>query len=327
MTEAANNGGNFIDSLAERFAGVLAQSRHDLLHLSNLHHDFVRVALAAIDAPKGLTSPQRPGSGEIVPHLVLEGLKLADNDRRMLAAAWLSLFGYMCIVDHELDQKGYLNAQSSIAASALLGWGVATLGRFTAGTPFADVFLDNINRAFAGQYRDLSVRGDVSSDRLRSDSDKNRALVAAIAGFCASAGMQDDHLIRSAEQVLGTFQILDDLQDLQEDYGEDNATIFVRIAKECAATVEPLTRSAMYKAVIHDSRSKDAMLQATDGIDKALLMLDANRDQLLITFFSELRERTTGVIEALEAVQRAPSAENEHLAVDRIGRVFMSSAS
>lgn len=320
---AATNPNSSIDALAEKFADALNQSRYDLLHLSNLHPDFVSECWAALDVSTARS--QRPPAGAIVPHLVLQGLKLADNDRRMLAAAWLALLGYMCIVDHELDKKGYLNGRALIAASALLGWGVATLGRYTVGTPFANVFVDNINKAFAGQYEDIRVRRYENADRRRSDADKNRALVAAIAGFCAAAQLTDDRLIRSAEAALGTFQMLDDLQDLQEDNSEDNATIFVRIARECASAAAPLTQTEMYSAIIRDPRTKDAMLQVADGIENALLMLDSNRDQGLIAFFSELRNRNAALIRALDDYQRDPSPVKEPAIMHQIEGMYLSS--
>lgn len=210
----ASNRANPVYALAAEFAEPLRQSRDDLLQFSQLHPDFVRECLAAIDAKKARM--HGPVTGELFPHLLAQGLKLDDKDRRVLAAAWLALYGYICIVDYELDQKGHLGGRLSIAASALLGWGVTTLGRYTAGTPYANVFSDNVNKAFAGQYEDIRLRGSAEADREQSDIDKNRAFVAAIAGYCAAAGEWDDRLIRSAELLIRPFQILDDLQDLQE---------------------------------------------------------------------------------------------------------------
>lgn len=319
----ADTQSSLVDSLADQFAGPLLQSRRDLLDLSNLHPDFLKACSAFINT----TSPQRkgPSSGEIFSHLVMKGLELPDNDRRMLAAAWLALHMYMSVVDHELDQKGYLDGPSLIAASALMGWGVATLSRYTAGTPFASVFTDNINKAFAGQYDDMRIRSDKNADRRSSDSDKNRALIAAVAGFSAAAGISDDRLIRSAEALLGTFQILDDLQDLQEDCGEDNITVFVRIARECASAAAPLTRSQMYSAIIRDPRTKEALQKAAEGIEKALLMLDGDRDRVLVEFLIKLRVRNTALVQALADYQRDPSVIKEPEVLSQIKEMFMSS--
>jgi hypothetical protein len=308
---------DLVSQLASQYTGSLQ-------HLSNLHEDFVATAFTAIDASRARI--QRPPTGEILPHLVVQGLSLDDKDRRAVTAAWLALFGYICIVDHELDQKGYMNAASSIAASALLGWGVATLGRYTAGTPFDNVFLDNINRAFAAQYKDISVRGEVTADRDDSDADKNRAIVAAMAGFSAASRQPDDRLVRAAEAMLGPFQILDDLEDLQEDHGENNVTIFVRIVRECVAAAKPLTRSDMYGAVIRDSRTLAALQRAMDGADKALLILDQKRDHVLIAYIGELRRRNAALISALVDYQRDPSPVKEPEIMRQIEQVASSSA-
>jgi hypothetical protein len=305
--------------LAAKYAGQLAQSRQDLLDLSNLHPDFVKDCLAAIDTSRARL--RRAPTGEIFPHLVAQSLLLDDRDRRLLMAAWLALFGYICLVDHEFDQKGYLSGRTSIAASALLGWGIATIGRYAAGTPFADAFLNNVNRAFIGQYEDIKSRGDAGSDRTLSDIDKNRALVAAAAGFCAAAREPDDRVVRAAEALLGPFQILDDLEDLQEDHGEDNVTVFVRIVRECISTAMPLSRNAMYGAIIRDSRTRDAMMRAAEGIDRAILLLDWKHDHALVAYISWMRDRTAAVIRALEDYQRAPSPIKEPEVIRQIEQV------
>ncbi len=309
--------------LAEKFSGPLSQSRTDLLEFSHLHQDFIDSCFAAIDAKK--LRLDGPVTGEIFPHLVAEGLKLADKDRRIVAAAWLALYGYICLVDYELDQKGYLNGPSSIAASALLGWGVATLGRYTAGTEYASIFLDNINRAFAGQYEDIIVRTDPYADRARSDMEKNRAVVAAIAGFCAAAGESDDRLIRSAEAMLGPLQLFDDLQDLQEDYHENNITPFVRIVQDCIAAALPLTQTEMYRVLIKDQRTSSLLRRAAGAVERAILILDADRDQALVAYLAELRDRNGALIRALADYQIEPPLITEPEVMQRIEQIATAS--
>jgi len=314
-----NDESNPAMSLAARFAGPLSQTYEDLSRLSRLHPEFVKECLTAIDVSRARL--RRPSTGEIFPHLVAQSLTLDDKDRRALMAAWLALLGYICIVDHELDQKGYITGQKSIAASALLGWGVATLGRYTTGTPFASVFLDSINRAFAGQYEDIQLRSSTDADRQRSDKDKNRACLAAVAGFCAAAREPDDHMVRSAEALLGPFQILDDLEDLEEDEGQENITIFVRIAREYISTVKSPSRMEMYRAIIGDARTVSALRRAAAGFEKALLLLDSRRDLALIEYIGEMRIRTIDLVSVLDDYQRDRSPIKEPEIMRRIEQV------
>ncbi len=317
MTEALDQSNPAL-RLTTELAGELAQTRDDLVRFSKLHPDFVKDCFAAIDASKARL--RRLTVGEIFPHLVAKGLTLDDGDRRTLAAAWLAMFGYILLVDHELDQKGYLDGRASIAASALLSWGIATGGRYVAGTPYADVFMDNVNRAFAGQYEDIRVRGQLNADRRQSDADKNRAFVAAIAAFCAAARESDDRLIRCAEAMLGPFQVLDDLEDLEEDFGENNITAFVRIVKEAVSATAP-TRTDMYRAIMNDPRTVTTLRRAGDGAEKAILFLDPLRDQALIANLCELRECNAALISALEDYQRNPSPVTEPEVMRRIEQV------
>jgi hypothetical protein len=303
-------------------AGPIDQARADLPEFSHLHREFVRECLAAVDAKKERMGG--PVIGELFPHLLAQGLKLKDKDRRLLAASWLALYGYICIVDYELDQKGHLSGRLAIATSALLGWGIATLGHYTASTPYADVFVDNINKAFAGQYEDIKTRRSAAGDREQSDIDKNRAFVATIAGYCAAAGEGDDSLIRSAEALIRPFQILDDLQDLQEDYGENNLTPFVRIVTECVSAAQPLDRPSMYRALIKDSRTIGLVARAKNGVEEALLLLNADRDQSLISYIVALRERADALIQALEDHQRDPAAITEPEVMQRIEQIATS---
>jgi len=236
-------------------AGFVGQSRQDLREFSNLHHDFIDACFAALDAKKD-PFPERMLGWGIFPYLVTRSLHLDDEKRRMLAAACVALSGYTYILDGELDRKGYLDARLSIAASALFGWAITTLGRYTAGTQFADVFVDNINRAFAGQYEDMQARCAPEASRARSDVEKNRGYVAAAAGFCGAGRESNDRLIRMVETLIGPMQIWDDFHDVEEDCREGNLTAFVRILSECSAAVQPLVNSeAMYGALIRDART------------------------------------------------------------------------
>jgi len=320
MTTAIDQSDQY-SRLANEVAGFVRQSRDDLVHLSNLHPDFVEACFAALDAKK--KELREPVLGwEIIPHLVARSLTLDDQNRRMLAAACVALSGYTYILDGELDQKGHLGGRLSIAASALLGWAIATLGHYAAGTPFANVFLDNINRAFAGQYEDIKVRGDVDANRTRIDVEKNRGFVAAIAGFSAAGGESNDRLVRMVETLIGPMQIWDDFQDIEEDYHEKNLTPFVRIYGECVSAAEPLLSSdAMYGALIRDPRTTGLLKSAQAGLEDALLLLDINRDQSLIAYIGELRDRNAALISALNDFQHEPPLVAEAFVVRRLRRI------
>jgi hypothetical protein len=308
--------------LANEVAGLVGQSRQDLRELSNLHPDFIEVCFAALDAKKK-PLPAAVVGWEIFPHLVARSLDLDDQKRRTLAAACVALSGYSHILDDELDQKGYLDGRVSIAASALLGWAIATLGRYTAGTPFADVFVDSVNRAFAGQYDDMRIRSATQSDRTRSDIEKNRGLVATMAGFCGAGGESNDRLVRMIETLIGPMQMWDDFQDIEEDYREGNLTGFVRILSDCATAVQPLIDSdAMYGALIHDPRTTALMKRIQVGLADALLLLDANRDQSLIAYLGELRDRIADLTSALDDFQRDPPLVAEGFVVRRVRRIL-----
>jgi hypothetical protein len=309
MTMPADRQPNLRDRVAKDFSHLLRQSRDDLRSESGLHADFVAQCIEAVDAKKERLGG--PVTGEMIVHVVATSLKLDDKDRRLLAAAWLALYGYICLVDFELDQRGFLNARTSIAASALLGWGIATLGRYTSGTKYASVLADNINLAFSGQYQDLAIRAGDPRDRQQSDVDKNRAIVATVAGFCAAAGEDNDRLIRAMEAMLGPFQLFDDLQDLQEDFQENNVTALVRIVTNCADVLGLTTQAAMYRALIRDAKTIKLLTQAGEGIDQSLMLLDASRDQALITYLHGLRSCNIALIHALDEYQRDPIAIRE----------------
>ncbi len=322
MTET-NDQSSPAHRLAEKFAGPLSQSRTDLLQFSHLHQDFIDRCFAAIDAKK--LRLEGPVTGEIFPHLVAEGLKLEDKDRRIVAAAWLALYGYICLVDYELDQKGYLNGPSSIAASALLAGASPRL----AATPRAQnaprySWTTSTGRSRASM-RTSEVRTDPDADRARSDMEKNRAVVAAIAGFCAAAGEADDRLIRSAEAMLGPLQLFDDLQDLQEDYHENNITPFVRIVQDCIAAASPVTQTEMYRVLIKDQRTSSLLRRAADAVERAILILDANRDQALVAYLAELRDRNAALIRALADYQIEPPLITEPEVMQRIEQIATAS--
>jgi hypothetical protein len=315
--QSGRDRGNLFHRLTIEFASELSQTRSDFVRFSNLHPDFVKQCFAAIDADK---SPQ-PNVGEVFPHIFLNCLTLDDRDRRNLAAAWFAMFGYTLLVDHELDKKGYLDGPASIAASALLSWGITTAGRYVADTPYADAFLDNVNRAFAGQYEDIRMRGKANADRRGSDVEKNRAFVATMAAFCAAAREPDDRLVRFVECMLAPLQILDDLEDIDEDFREDNITELVRIVRESVSATTAADRIELYRALMKDPRAQTILQRAPDGIEKAILLLDPHRDQALIAIFAELHQCNGALIAALDDYQRDPSPIKEPEVLRRIEQV------
>jgi hypothetical protein len=306
-------------ALSLEFSDAIAQTRQDLRDFSQIRSDFIEGGLAAIDAAKAHLS--EPSGGEIFSHMLAAGLKLSDRDRRMVAAAWLALFGYVRLVDDALDKKGYLDSRTTIISSALMGWGIATMARYTAGTKYHDAFLDNVNRAFSGQFQDIMDRGDLSANRTLSDQEKNRVFVAVAAGFSAAAHDSDDRLLRAVEVSVAAFQTLDDLRDVQEDHHDNNLTAFVRIARECVDSAASLTHTAIYLPLIRDPRTVDALKRAGATLDQSLMLLDGARDLAMITYFRGMRDSNTALIGALEEYQRAPSPAQETELMRRIAQL------
>ncbi|MBV9990056.1 MAG: hypothetical protein JOZ72_02080 [Alphaproteobacteria bacterium] len=293
------------DALCNSFAPLIAQSYADLQSLSGLDSFFVEAGLDAIRIKK-----TRHGGllfGEVFPHLATAGLSLSDHDRRRLAAAWIALYSYVCIVDAELDVAHHLGVKASLASSNLLAWGVSTLTRYTVGTPFESVMQDNINRAFLGQYRDLLLRPIANADRSESDIDKNRAIVATVAAYCAASGHNDLQLVAATEQLLGPFQALDDLQDVWQDYLEGNITRFVQIAKAELRHNELDSASKGYYRAIFRSPHFLVILHDMDrAISNAIGCLDPARDSALLRYFGFMSK---GVAEVREASSRLHAGE------------------
>jgi hypothetical protein len=313
-----------ITDLASRYQQSVEQSYCDLLEFSGLHLDFISDGLRAIEAKKHRSAS--PLLGELFPHLVAEGLRLGDGERRRLAAAWLALYGYISLIDFQLDHSGSLDARTAMSASALLGWGMATISGITSATPFADVFFENVRQAFAGQYADVRNRSDEYFDRRDSDIDKNRAIVAVIAAYCAANNEPNERLIRATELLLGPFQILDDLRDVREDLQENNITVFAKIVKDIVlGHTQHLTDREIYGALFSDSRTVDALLATELNLDRALLLLDERCDTPLITFLVQLRTQLQALTSTIREYQTNPTAIREENLVIRVSKIICAS--
>jgi hypothetical protein len=292
---------NPVAALSERYQSVIHQSHRDLQDFSGLHPDFIADCVGAIAAKKVRLSA--PLLGELFPYLAAEGLRLPDHSRRRLAAAWLAMYGYSCLADYEMDKKGFLDARTSTSATALLFWSAAEIGKYTVATRYADTFVENMCAAFAGQYEDILNRQDEHGDRSRTNVDKNRGMVAVLAGFSAAANEADDRILRATECVLAPFQILDDLHDLEEDLKENNITAFVAIAK-CALRGSACDdERVLYSYLISDPRVPSLIENAVRKIDEAILLLNASRDHALISYLSLLRRQISSLTDMLRDFQ------------------------
>lgn len=271
------------------------QARADLVTRSQLHPAFIRECIDSIDEKRKRSAT--PLIGEIFPHIVAEGLQLGDGDRRDLAAAWLAMYGYITISDFEIDRRGHLRGVSSLACGSLLAWSIATVSKFTVGTPFHHIFTSNVAQAFAAQYADVQGRKDPNFDRATANADKNRAVVAMISGYCAAAQQPTSCLIDATERVLGSFQILDDLQDVCEDVAEDNLTTFVRVLREISPkSIEDITGPAAYAMLVRDGRVLDELERVVSPLEQAMLILDAERDRALLGYLGYLTNQVKRLI-------------------------------
>jgi hypothetical protein len=315
---------NLIDDLSSRYRISVEQSYRDITELSGLHPDFISDGLRMIEAKRHRSIS--PLLGELFPHLVAEGLRLSDGDRRRLAAAWLALYSYISLIDFQLDRNGTLDARTAMSASALLGWGMATIGGVTSATPFAEVFFANIRQAFSGQYIDVQNRSDENFDRGKSDIDKNRAIVAVIAAYCAATNEPNDRLIRATELLLGPFQILDDLRDVREDLQENNITAFAKIVRTVIDVhAQHLTDLEIYGALFADSNTLEILLVSELEMNRALLFLDERRDVPLITFLVQLKTQLRTLISAVREFQINPAAVREEDLVIRVSEIICAS--
>jgi hypothetical protein len=235
-------------------------------------------------------------------------------------------YGYITIIDFELDRLGYLTKRASLSASALLGWGVGTITAITSNTRFESVFIHNVQKALAAQYNDVQWRSRSDFDRAAINIDKNRAVVAAVAGFCAAAKEPDDRLIRVSELLLEPFQTLDDLQDLHEDINANNLTAFSKIVREFVEKTSTVDNdNILYSIVLFDYRAASALKSAVKTIAEALLLLDQKRDHALISYFSELRCQILHLLDIIEDCQTGRRTITEPELVERVRTIVCNS--
>lgn len=314
---------NLISALAQQFEDSILQSRRDLSDRSYLHPDFVADGLEAIDQKSARLCG--PLAGQLFPHLVAQGLTIGSTQRREVAAAWLALYGYICLVDYKLDRFGVLDARTSMSASALLGWGVATLTRLTANSRQANFCIENIHRALSAQYLDLENRKKEQCDRRKTDSDKNRAVLAPISAYCALAKLEDSSLLSAAELLLAPFQILDDLQDLEEDLEENNLTIFVRIVRQAKLQTEQIARPEAYRLVFLSHRTIEVLLEVVSAVEQAAMLLDRRRDISILDYLLNLRTQTLALINLLRGYQESPSIISEPELLEKMRTIVCNS--
>jgi hypothetical protein len=167
-----------------------------------------------------------------------------------------------------------------------------------------------VARAFAGQYVDVKGRKDPEFDRAAADADKNRAVVAMISGYCAAARQPTSCLVDATERVLGSFQILDDLQDVREDAAEDNLTTFVRVLRDVSPKcIEEISEPAAYALLVRDVRVLDELERVISPLEEAMLMLDAERDRALLGYLGHLTNQVRVLIRLIADARSNPAID------------------
>jgi hypothetical protein len=309
--------------LFEHYSHAINQTRNDLPKLSRLHPDFITNGLNAIsDKEARLAAPLL---SELFPHLVASALKIPEAERRQLAAAWLSLYAYISLVDFELDRTGTLDGRTALSASALLGWGIATISRITSNSDFAMIFDRNVGAAFAGQYEDMQMRGDAGAERSLTDSNKNRAMIALVAGYSASAKLSDDRLIRASELLLGPFQLIDDLHDLAEDLSEGNFTTFVRLIGRNLSPEAHGSEWQLYRMLFSDPRVIPNIVKAAKEIRQCLLLLTFETDTHLVIYLGQLAAQLEQLADLTLQYQGNPRSANARILIEQVRQILCHS--
>lgn len=83
-------------------------------------------------------------------------------------------------------------------------------------------------------------------------------------------------------------------------------------------------REEMYRSIIRDVRTTATLKRAVNGIEKALLLLNGNRDHAVIAFLSDLRARALTLVGELEAYQANPTPIEEPKIISRIQGVYIA---
>src|SRR6185312_1060499 len=141
--------------------------------------------------------------------------------------------------------------------------------------------------------------------------------VAIVAAYCAAAGDTSDSLIRATERILTTFQILDDLQDVEEDLKENNLTVFAKIVKDSVKSFQQVTGQEAYPIIMRDPKVRAEIARACVAVGETLLFLDHARDAVLISYLSHLARQLSELQLAIEGYQSNPTIQDPLL----LGRI------
>lgn len=311
----------FLDDLHARYSIFIEQSIRDLKEFSSLHPDFLADCIGAISRKSN--QHQCPMYGALYPDLVANGLTLDETEYRLLRAAWIALYGYASLIDIESDKAGTVAATTSLSASALLGWGIATISRLTASSPLFEFVVSNIMDAFAAQRQDIKYRSESHYERTESDRNKNSAFVAIVAALCAAGREGDGSLIRATRLLLGAFQLVDDISDLREDIEENNLTDCVKMAVGYSQVARiSSAEMSLYRVLFLNKRLPTLLARAEADIGLALLEIDGHRHQILFWYISMLLKQVAAFRRDVERFQSGDRAISEPDLYEQVRKII-----
>lgn len=270
-----------------------------------------------------------PSLGEILPIILSEVAEIDPARSSSISTSWYYLYCATTLIDDISDEDADLTVTTFLQAVALTHR--ATVKMLTA-CPDSRVraqVSDMLNAALIGQTADVALHSTVTPQRLAADTEKNR-LTQALAYLVASYSRSESGLADTVERLIPLFQSLDDLSDLQSDYGCRNWTgLILQILKPDQLASLPGGEKHLVWAILHNGNLSTILGKMGDELEAHLPAFRKSLRAHLL--FSKLRadleaaRREIGTLED-EVAKRMIDLDGATVRFDRtIRTVSMSS--
>lgn len=197
-----------------------------LLLFSNLekYHPSISIAVRRILAERLKTS-HSPLLAEMYPH-ILNDLLPGINQRELknVSAQWLAGYVLTILVDNNCDMQESINGK----LIPPLHLETSKLYRRIAGTKYSELFEELVFDSIKGQIVDtqLQKKGGHWNAKIRTARQKNKILSAfsTVIASLMYEKSQADFSMNLSDNLLLSYQLLDDIADFESDYTEGNNT-------------------------------------------------------------------------------------------------------
>ncbi len=261
-----------------------------------------------------------PYLGELYPW-VISDLYSIENHKLVadISQSWMALYYYTIFVDKVIDSKDQsFEGDELISLTALMKEGLLKLYKSVIDTPYETLFETALNSVLNQSKREQLIHNRVESTEAKANytKHKNDLLKMCAMAIISQSNIPNDKgmtILDFTDKLQLSFQYLDDITDLKEDFADNNYTVLLNTLLQ-EVNINYINQDNLLELLIEKQvllKFSKSLVDLFDDVENGLKNLNNNASmryiKSIVTYVKDLNRYLTHVspnFPSLEGTQK-----------------------